>query len=471
MLFSMAGRALLLSLLYQGVFFAGTTQGLTVAVPAISDDFDVSLALAAWVQLAYFLGLIAGAFPIGRMTVLLERRRLVTYGLVGDVILMLGIILIPNIYFVIALRFVSGILRLFPWLVLQIVAVGGFPPEHRGKIVALHIVVQGLGMLISIPLVGYATEVVGWRWLFVGTIGVYAAMVPAVWLMLPRMPRREDIPKPKLKDFDLLGSALVMGSSVAIVTGLQLFVRGDVPSTALLLFFAGVAAVGLFVWAELRSTTPIMPFFLFRIQGVFSGAAQASFIGMVNGVFILLLPVLFINGYGWSLGYASGLLLFINITRPVSALLAGWFADRYGNVSVISIAATVTLVGQILASVLGSDPTIRAVLFAVILIGVGHAFLQTANLRQLYTSMPQSFLHMAPTTNLVLLQIGTVMGQAVVAAATETDTGTTAAGGDPAVVSTASTIAIVVSVIFAVAMVVMQLLPRLIFRGERTEPA
>jgi len=464
----MAGRALLLSLVYQAVFFAGTTMGLTIAVPALSEDFDVSLTVAAWVQIAYFLGLIAGSFPIGRMTVLLERRSLITFGLLGDIILMVGIILIPNIYFVIVLRFLSAILRLFPWLVLQIEAIGGFPPEHRGKIVGAHIVVQGVGMLISIPLVGYVTEEFGWRWLFIGTSSVYAALIPAVWLLLPRMPRQEGVSRPKLKDFDLLGSGLVMIGSVAIITGLQLFVRGDVPPTVLLLFFAGVAVLGLFVWVELRSSTPIVPFFLFRIRGVFSGATQASFIGMINGTFILLLPVLFISGYGWSLAHTSGILLFINITRPVSALLAGWLADKYGSARVVTLAAIVAVAGQVLVPGLGSNPATRAVLLAVILIGIGHAFLQTANLRQLYTSMPQSFLHMAPTTNLVIMQMGVVIGQAVVAAATETDTGSSLVGGDPGVVSAASTIALVVSVVFAVAMVVTQVLPWIIFRGDRS---
>lgn len=458
-------RALGLFMAHQSTMHLGTAAGLTVALPSMMAEFHADVATAIWVQLAYNVALAGGTIPLGQLHVLAGRRALILGGIVADLLLMLVTCATGSIYVVIAARFLSALVRTPPWLYLQLMSIGSYPPEQRGRALGLTRLAHGAALVIAVPLAGWVTDQWGWRWLFLGTAVIWALLTLAVWLLLPTddATATQAAGPAGLAGIDLLGGCLLMAGVVGIVVSLQTFAKGQASALAVAAGALGVAALVGFAHQERRARAPLLYLPLFGLRDIFVSAGQSLFLGFANGVVVLLLPFLFITGYGWSAAFAGGVLFFLNLPRPPAGLLGGWLADRHGSRSAIAPAALAILAGQLVAASLGFDPSLLVLVGALLLMGCGDALASTANLRQIFSAMPRAYLQLAPGTNLVLMLLGATVGQAFVAAAlVVAGVSGTSRAGDPALVGIASTVLLATSVLFAVGMALAQLIPSLV---------
>lgn len=460
-------RALALYLAYTFIMSVGTVNGLQIALPQIMDDFDIPVTTAAWVGMAYFVALAGGTLALGGLTKIYDGRKLVIFGLVADCVVMVITFFTQDIYVFIVCRFLSPLFRVFPWLVLQVEGIGGYPTEQRGKAVGYNMISQGLGLMLALPLTGLVVDTIGWRWMFMGTTFIFLAMVPLVLATVPAL-QPDPTQKKKLSEFDFLGSILMMGGTIALITALQLFARGLaggalIPGLALV----GIVALAGFVWVELHTREPVLRFSLFRDPNVFMASTQAVMMGAITGIFLLMLPFLFIQGYGWTAAYASNILLFQNLTRPAAGPVGGRLADRFGTGSVILPAAGITVIGQIGLMLLGVSPGWIFVAGVLLLWGTGLALMQTANLGQIYAALPRNQLHLAPSLNLVVTTFGTTSGQATGSLLVERIGGAAETSAD--FINGLSVAILVITVIFAIGILVSQVLPRLLINRKASE--
>ena len=464
-------RALILFVAHQETMMLGTVGGLTVALPTITEEFHTTIATTAWIMLAYSLALAGGTFAMGKSSTLLDKRFLIILGDVVDVALLVSVFYTHNIYYFIGTRFLSAFFRIYPWLILQVMGVGGFPAHQRGKVLGFMAVVQGFGMMASIPIAGFVTEHIGWRWLFMGSAWLFALHAVAVWLMIPKQPRPADAPRIQFSQFDIPGSLLMMVGVVSLLSSLQLFVRGIASGIVPVLGITAVLGLAAFVWVELHTPTPVVNFAIFKVRGVLIGAIQAVTFGWMNGGLQLLLPFLFVVGFGWSVSYAAGIIFFMNVVRPVSGFLSGWLSDRYGSSAVVISAGVVAVAGQSALASVGASPVIGVIIGALMLMGIGQAFIQTANQRQIFTSFPREQLHLAPSMSLVLSTSGSSMGLAIVATMLGAGTaGIRAGAGDPALAEAASTAIYIITAVLVVGLLAAQTLPRFLTKAPEAAP-
>jgi predicted MFS family arabinose efflux permease len=443
-------------------------NGLQIALPKIMSDFDIPVTTAAWVGIAYFVALAGGTLALGGLTKIYDGRKLVIFGLFADVVVMLITFFNHDIYVFIICRFLSPLFRVFPWLILQVEGIGGFPPEERGKAVGYNMVSQGAGLMLALPLTGFVVDNFGWRWMFMGSSVIFLLMIPIVLATIPPMPP-DPGQKKRLSDFDFLGGVLMMTGTVSLITSLQLFARGLaggalIPGLGLL----GVLALAGFVWVELHSKAPVLQFSLFRDPGVFMASTQAVMMGSLTGVFLLMLPFLFINGFGWSAAHASSILLFQNFTRPAAGPVGGRLADRFGSGYVILPAAAVSVTGQIGLMLLGASPASIVVAGVLLLWGTGLALMQTANLGQIYAALPRDQLHLAPSLNLVVSTFGTTFGQATGSLLVERIGRATSSPSE--FVDGLSVAILAITIVFTVGILFSQVLPRLLLRRGTLNP-
>ncbi len=391
----------------------GTVTSLNVALPAIMKEFHVDTTTVVWIQLAYTLALVGGTIPLGQLSTAFSKRNQILIGQMIDIAALLITFFTGSIVIIIAARFVSALARTLPWLCLQIVGVGSFPPEQRGKVVGLTRLVQGAAAIMAVPLTGLITDAWSWRWLFMGTAIISVGLTVLIWIWLPA--DKHESTAIDLKKLDLVGSALMMIGAIGIVTALQSLVKGQTPVLSITTGVIGIIALVAFFNVELRTQAPILYLPLFGIRDIFVSAVQAIFLGLANGATLLLLPLLYINSYGWTTAYAGSILLFFNIVRPFSALLGGWLADHYGTMPIIVFAGLTLISGQLIAASLSIDPPMGWLIASLLLMGLGDALAASANLRQIFSAMPHPYLHLAPSTNIVLMLIGSTLGQALVA--------------------------------------------------------
>ncbi|MGH8546610.1 MAG: MFS transporter [Gammaproteobacteria bacterium] len=318
--------------------------------------------------------------------------------------------------------------------------------------------VQGLATMLSIPLAGYVTEEWGWRWLFVAAVIANAILTIFMWFLIPSNAEKRS--PNSIKNFDLLGSGMLMAFMIAALMSIQFFIKGYDLRLSLLL--AGLTCVTLiaFVRAERRAEEPVIHFSLFRIPGLSISAAQALFLGFVDGALLMLLPFLFIKGYGWSAAYAGSILFLLHVGRPPAAALAGWVSDRYGSARIITIGAIVSLAAQAGMWFFSYPLSMEMVSVCLLLLGLSQSIMVVANLGQIFNVLPTEHVEMAPALNLVLMQVGIAAGQALSAALGMANpywsTGLTNRVG----ISEAPVVILLVAVIFAAGMSAAYVLPR-----------
>ncbi|MGE0687212.1 MAG: MFS transporter [Dehalococcoidia bacterium] len=453
-------RALLLFMAHSFVMMTLTVGGLQLALPAIMKDFGIPVTTAVWVVIAYQIALPSSMMALGAVTTLFDRRKLVVLGLVLDVLIMAVSFLTGNIYIFILTRFLSCSARCLPWIILQVVGIGGFPASERGKAVGYNSLSQGLGLLVALPLTGFFVDYIGWRYLFLTSMVLYTLMVPLVYLWLPKLPPAKE--RPRLRDLDVFGSVLMLTGMICFITAMQLVVRGlGGGIQAISLGIVGVGCLIAFTVVELKVKAPILDLRLFRMPNVSVASSQAMMLGFANGVVLLMLPFMFIDGFNWTAAYASSILLFQTLPRPPAGPLSGRLADRFGSPRVILPAAVVSVCGQFAIASFGASPPLQFVMGVLLFWGAGQAVMQTANLRQIYTALPDERLHLAPTINLVSTSLGTVVGQGLGAFAIERARETSS---DGALMASLGDALVVFTIVFGIGVVLAQLLPRFVNR-------
>ena len=269
-----------------------------VAIPSIGRDLNFSEENLTWIPNAYALTF--GGFLLlgGRMADLLGRRRLFMAGLVLFSVASLLGGLAQNEGQLIAARALQGLgAALLAPSALSMVTNMFAEGSERNKALGIWGAVSGSGGAAGVLLGGILTEYAGWEWvLWVNVpIGVIAAV------LAPRLldeSRREN----DLHHFDALGAISVTAGLSLLVFALVDTINAGWGSTqTLALLSIAVVLLVAFVFIELRSKDPLMPFGIFRLRTL----SGANIVGLLVGA-ALFAMFFFLSRYMQEvLGYSA----------------------------------------------------------------------------------------------------------------------------------------------------------------------
>jgi EmrB/QacA subfamily drug resistance transporter len=248
-----------------------------VTLPTIKTDLGFSSATTLqWVVTSYAI-LFGGTLLLGgRIADLLGRRRMFMAGMALFAASSLLCGLAWSAGSLIAFRAVQGLggALLVPAALALLMTIF---PEGRDRNIALGVygAAFGSGGAVGNVLGGVITTYAHWSWVFFLNVPVgVAALVLAPFLLAES---RAELP---VRHFDVWGA-------VSITSGLMLLVYAMTRATAhgwsspgtVGLIAAALALVGLFVWIERRSPSPLLPLRLFRLPTLAAANAVAAIIG------------------------------------------------------------------------------------------------------------------------------------------------------------------------------------------------
>ena len=269
-----------------------------VAIPSIGADLKFSQENLTWIPNAYALTF--GGFLLlgGRMADLLGRRRLFMVGLlVFSVASLLGG-LSNTEELLIGARALQGLgAALLAPSALSMVTNMFAEGAERNKALGIWGAVSGSGGAAGVLLGGILTEYAGWEWvLWVNVpIGVIAAILAPRLLVESR--RESD-----LRHFDALGAITVTAGLSLLVFALVDTINAGWGSTQTVgLLVLATALLVTFVFVELRSKDPLMPFGIFRLRTL----TGANLVGLLVGA-ALFAMFFFLSRYMQEvLGYSA----------------------------------------------------------------------------------------------------------------------------------------------------------------------
>lgn len=316
-----------------------------IAIPAIREGLDASLAEAQWINNAYMVALSALVLTGGSIGDRFGTARVFAAGILVFIVMSLACTLAATPEALIWARWAqgAGAALMVPGS-LAIIA-RAYPRDQRGPAIGLWAGASALTTAAG-PVIGGLVLTLGppevWR-------AVFAINLPlgllALWLI--RRHVAADHPRPD-RGLDLPGAVLATIGLGLLAWG---FIRLETGSGWLWLMLGSGVALGLFLLVEARSPVPMMPLSLFRDRG-FAVANLATFtlyFGLSAVVFFL--PMLLIAG--WRLTAIEAVLALGPLSVAIALFSRGFgrLADRIGPFPLIAAGSGLTAAGYAWLSV------------------------------------------------------------------------------------------------------------------------
>ena len=283
---------------------------------------------------------------------------------------------------------------------------GNFPPEQRGRAFGLASTMTYLGLTIGPSLGGWLTDTVGWRAVFYINVPIGSLALILSLIFIPK-----DTPAAGSQRFDIPGAIAFLAGLTSLMLGLN---RGsewgwDSPLVLGLLALAAII-LGLFIWIEKQSPSPMLDLSLFKVP-LFSASTAAAILNYIAIYSIIfLMPFYLIQGRGLNPARAGLILTAQPVIMAIAAPISGSFSDRFGSRRPGMIGMGLLAAGLFLLSRLGGDSELWLVVLGLGLSGLGTGMFISPNTSALMGAAPRSHQGIASGVQGTARNFGMVLG-------------------------------------------------------------
>jgi EmrB/QacA subfamily drug resistance transporter len=379
----------------------------TLALPSLQQAFHASLAAVTWVGLSYLLVLVAGVTAVGRLSDMVGRKLIYTYGF--------GVFIIGSALCGLAPDLVvldgSRALQAVGAAMLQANSVAiiylAVPSSSLGRAIGVQGAAQALGLALGPAAGGLLLAAAGWRLIFLVNVPVGSLGMVAAWLFIPRSGHLADRAR-----FDWAGLAIFVPAIAVLMGAVSSGDRLGWASPGIVASLVAGAVLGVaFVARERRAAAPMLDLKLFRRRAFSTGVAGglASYL-VIFGVLVVT-PFFLEQGLRVGPGRAGLELTVMPLFLALAALFAGRLSDRSGG-----RALTVTgmvVVTTTLAVLATSKPGQAMLLVGLALVGTGLGLFTPANNAAIMASAPKDRAGVAAGVLNMARGLGTALGLAL----------------------------------------------------------
>ena len=401
----------------------------TLAFPTLRAEFHTTLAAVEWVGLAYLLALVGTVTAVGRLSDMVGRKLLYTYGFGVFTLASAGCALAPNLPALVACRVVQGVGAAMLQANSVALIATAMPHGRLGRGIGAQGTAQALGLALGPAVGGLLIALGGWRLLFL--VNVPAGLLGTVAGLL-LLPRSRDLTS--RTRFDWAGLALFVPAIGALLLALSLGASGQIAIPAsVALSIAALAAGAVFIRRERRTATPMLD------PRLFARRPFATGVGAGLGGYLVLFGVLFVTpffleGVRHLHTAAAGLTLAVlPAALGLAAPLAGVLTDRLGpRIPTVAGMLTTTAGLLLLAGTSTAQGSTWALSAALAIVGLGAGMFTPANNTAIMTSAPSRQAGLAGGVLNLTRGVGTSLGVALTGLVFELFAGGATSAGLPA---------------------------------------
>lgn len=343
-------------------------------LPEISKEFHLTIAQVSWLSSAYALIYAIGTVTYGKLSDRYQLKNLLTFGLLIFTIgSLLG--LVSQVFWLTLVgRCLQAVGAAAIPAIAVVIPVRYFPPEQRGKAMAMMAVGLAMGSALGPVVSSLVVSFAHWRWLFA---------VPLLILFTLPFYRKYlvDEPKAPAGSFDWIGGGLL----AAMVTMVLLGVTNK--NIVLLL-----GSVFVFVFFVIRIRTTAEPFVrpeIYANKQYSFGLMIAFFINCIGTSLYLLSPLLLADVQHLSSAWIGYVMVPAALAATILGRQGGKLADSRGNATLFFLAAGLLFICFTLLSTFtaSSAPVIAAFL---IFGNVGQSFMMIAMSNSISQTLPSN---------------------------------------------------------------------------------
>jgi EmrB/QacA subfamily drug resistance transporter len=346
-----------------------------VGLPTLAQAFDAPFQEVQWIVLAYLLAITTLIVSVGRLGDIAGRRRLLLAGitLFTGASIVCGVA--PALWLLIAARAAQG-LGAAILMALSMAFVGETVPKARtGSAMGLLGTMSAVGTALGPSLGGILISGLGWRAIFLVNVPIGVLTFVLAYYYLPADRRR---PSADRAGFDAIGTLLLVLTVGAYALAMTMG-RGSFGPLNMALLAAAAFGTGLFVFAEVRATSPLIRLAMFRDPMLSAGLATSALVSTVVMTTLVVGPFYLSR----TLALDATLVGIVLSVGPVVAALtgvpAGRVVDRFGarRMTIVGLLGMAT--GSLILSVVPAASGIPGYVGPLAVLTAGYALFQTAN--------------------------------------------------------------------------------------------
>lgn len=394
----------LLQIINIGTLMSTLDAGIVnVALPSMSEHFNVGLAEIQWVVSSYLLTLIALLPLLGKWSDRTDRRRM--YGW-GFVVFTLGSLAVAGsgsfeMFGLITSRCIQGIGAALIMANSQAMVRLLFPDHERGRALGANAVIISIGTLAGPSVGGLLLQWTHWSFLFLINVPFGAATAFLAWRYFPMNESK------RKGSIDILGSILLaLSTCIFMVVSVEIKKEGYAPG-----MLAGALAAALlgilFVFYERRIKQGILDPLMYRHRVIAIGNLSGFCIHLIQMATIIPITFCLQTALGFSTGITGGVLSLQAVFMGVSAPIAGRFRDRTSAIGPTVFGPLLCAISTIL--ILWAIDVYTITLF-LILSGIGIGCFQATNNAEIMSASPEEKVSLVGSMLALLRYLGMVVG-------------------------------------------------------------
>ena len=386
---------------------------LNTALPTLARVLHAGTSSLQWISDAYTLCFAALLIPAGALGDRYGRRRSLLGGLTVFALGSTAAAFASGTGMLIGARVVMGLGAAFVMPATLSILNAVFPPKERPQAIAAWSAVTGIGIVIGPTLGGLLLTHFWWGSVFLINIPLVALALAGVILTVP------ETAEPGSHRLDIFGTALIGGALFAIVDAIiEAPARGWTGTATLAETAAGLAALAVFAWWELRIAHPLVDLRIFASRAFSTAAASVTviFFALFGSLFVLTQYLQLVHGYSpLSAGLrALPFALAIGATSPLSPILA----RRFGTRLIIPAGMALMGTGLLDLSTAGVHTAYPPIALAVAIMGAGMGLVMAPASTTIMTTVPAHQAGAGSAINDTIREVGGALGIAIIGSLT-----------------------------------------------------
>src|SRR5690349_15861952 len=386
------------------------TTIVNVALPHMAGELGATTDQVSWVLTSYLVSS-AIVMPLtGYFADTLGRKRFLLISITGFVCASALCGISQNLVEIVAFRLLQGVFGAALVPLSQAIMTDAYPPEERGKAMAIWGLGVMVGPVLGPTLGGWLTEVASWRWTFYINVPVGALSLFLASSYVPESERRE-------RRMDWTGLAL-LGAGIA---GLQYMLdRGtsqDWFSAIDIRISAGVAAVGIagFAWHSWRRGREALfdlRIFKDRNFAIACAAMLALGLGLFGG--LVMQPILLEGLLGYPIVTTGLVMAPRGLATAVAMLVVGRLVGKVDARALVGTGLLVSAAGSHFMTGYSLDVNTFWIVAPALLQGLGLGLIFVPLSTIAYATLPRERMAEAAGIYSLVRTIGAAVGISVV---------------------------------------------------------
>lgn len=348
---------------------------LTVALPAIMADMDISASAGQWLTTGFLVTMSVVIPTTGFLLQRFSSRSLLVFALSSFLVGTLIAIFAPSFAFLLFARIIQAVGTAIVLPLLMTTTLSLVPVHKRGMVMGLNSIVISVGPAVGPTVSGAIVHAWGWHYIFVlmAPLAVITLILGIIFIKLPSNARKLPV-----DIFSVILSALAFGLLVYGIASIEK--ASENMGLTVATFVVGLASLALFIKRQIRLTREgkellnLTPFasrnFTFAI--VLIMIAFGTLLGT-----IMMVPIILESGKGISALAIGMMLLPGGLAQAIVSPIFGRIYDKHGPRPVLIPGAIMLALGQWMYVTVTTETELWMFMICHVIFSIGLALLMT----------------------------------------------------------------------------------------------